>query len=185
MNNIILIGFASCGKSATALALSNATGCNCVDLDRVIESIYEKKHGRSASCREIFRSEGAQGFSELETEALTSLQEMRCSILSTGGRAPMQEQNRTLLKSMGRIVYLKCSVEVIMKRMAGKGTPASMGNSPQQISDEWERRDPVYSALADIIIVNDTQSPGETALAILNELVLDSSTSNKNKYGRD
>jgi len=179
MNNIILIGFASCGKSAAAAALSSATGCGCVDLDRVIESIYEKKHGSAASCREIFRSEGAQGFSALETEALISLQELRRSILSTGGRAPMQEQNRPLLKSMGHIVYLKCSVEVILKRMAGKGVPASMGSSPQEINEEWKRRDPVYSALADTVIINDTQSPNETALSILNELIPNSSTTNK------
>jgi shikimate kinase len=178
MNNIILTGFASCGKSAAATALSGATGCGCVDLDRVIESVYEKKYGNAASCREIFRSGGEQVFSELETEALETLSGMRSSILSTGGRAPMKEQNRTLLKSMGRIVYLKCGVEVILERMKNKGVPASMGSSLQEISEEWNRRDPVYSALADIVIVNDTQSPNETALAILSWLVPDSSTTN-------
>jgi len=179
MNNIILIGFASCGKSAAAKALSSATGCRCVDLDRIIENIYENKYGNSASCREIFHSVGSQGFNELETEALTSLQGMRNSILSTGGRTPLLEQNRALLKSMGYIVYLKCGVETIIKRMANKGVPASMGSSPQEINEEWKRRDPVYSALANIGIINDTLSPNETALAILNKVVPDSSTTNK------
>ena len=184
MNNIILIGFASCGKSATAMALSSATGCGSVDLDRVIETIYEKKHGSATSCREIFRGGGEQVFSELETEALETLCSMRSSILSTGGRTPMKEQNRKLLKSMGSVVYLKCGVETIIKRMKNKGVPASMGSSPREISEEWNRRDPVYSALADIVIVNDTQSPNETALAILSQLAPDSSTTNKNMFGR-
>ncbi|MCL2689531.1 MAG: hypothetical protein FWE57_06760 [Chitinispirillia bacterium] len=181
MNNIILIGFASCGKSAAAIALSNAAGCKCFDLDRVIENIYEKKHGSALSCRKIFQSAGSQGFNELETEAIISLSKMRSSILSTGGRAPMREENRTLFKSMGHIVYLKCGVEVILKRMADKGIPASMGNSPQGVSDEWKKREPVYSALADMVIVNDTLSPNETALAILDGLVPNSSSSNKKR----
>lgn len=168
--NIILIGFASCGKSAAAAALGNATSRNCVDLDRVIENRYQQVHGNAASCREIFRKLGAGCFTELETDALNSLRGLRSSILSTGGRAPMSGQNRSLLKSMGTVVYLKCSVNIILKRMKSKGSPASMGSTEEEISAEWNRRDPVYENLADIIIVNDTLTPDETSQAILCKL---------------
>jgi shikimate kinase len=168
--NIILIGFASSGKSATADAIHAETGRSHFDLDRVVESRHERKSGRRAGCREIFKDAGSDGFSERENDALRSLSNLRNAILSTGGRTPMCEENRALLKSMGKIIYLKCGVDTVLKRMDKKGRPASMGKSSEEIAAEWERRVPIYTDLADIIIENDTQSPEETARIILEKL---------------
>jgi len=165
--NIVLTGFASSGKSATADALYETAGYRHIDLDRVIEKIYEQRHGNRLSCREIFRAAGADGFSAIESDALRSLSGLDASVLSTGGRTPMNADNHPLLKSFGRIVYLKCSVNTILKRMRKKGAPLSIGNSPEEITAEWNRRDPVYSKLADVIIENDTKTPEETARVIL------------------
>ena len=170
MMNIVLIGFASCGKSAAAAALSGRTGLACVDLDRVIEERYERTHGRRVPCREIFRSAGADGFAALENDALSSLSDMRESILSTGGRTPMLEENRPLLKSLGRVVYLRCGVGTVLERMRGKGIPVSMGSSPEGAAAEWSRRAPVYAEVADVVIDNDTLTPEETAEAIAEKL---------------
>ncbi|MDR2577384.1 MAG: hypothetical protein LBC70_01040 [Chitinispirillales bacterium] len=168
--NTILIGFASSGKSATANAICAKTGQRHFDLDQIVESRYERKSGKRAGCREIFKDSGADGFAERENDALRSLSNMRDSVLSTGGRTPMCEDNRALLKTMGKIIYLKCGSGTVLQRMEKKGRPASMGKSAEEITAEWERRVPIYTELADIVIENDTQTPEETARIILENL---------------
>jgi shikimate kinase len=165
--NIILIGFASSGKSVTARALSKMAGFRCVDLDRVIEDAYERERGERFPCREIYRGLGADGFSTLENSALRSLSDMRKSVLSTGGRTPMYKPNQPLLQSLGRVVYLKCGVEAALSRMKRKGIPLSMGGTREGAAEEWDKRDPVYAKLADVVIENDTLTTEETARAIL------------------
>jgi shikimate kinase len=169
--NIVLIGFASSGKSVTANALCRMGGYRCVDLDRVIEDAYERGRGERLPCREIYRGLGADGFSTLENSALRSLSDMRKSVLSTGGRTPIYEPNRPLLKSLGRVVYLKCGVEAALSRMKRKGIPLSMGGTPEGAAEEWDKRDPIYAELADVIIDNSQISTKETARTILEELL--------------
>jgi shikimate kinase len=168
--NIVLIGFASSGKSVTAAALCERAGMRHVDLDRVIEERYEKGAGARTSVRQIFGEIGADGFTALENDALKSLSDIRGSVLSTGGRTPMDAENRACLKPIGKIVYLKCGLDAVMERMKNKGTPLSMGGTPEAIKEELERRDPVYAALADIVIENESLTPDETAAEILRRL---------------
>ena len=168
---IVLIGFASSGKSVTARALSKMAGLHCIDLDRVIEDAYERERGERLTCREIYRGLGADGFSIFENSALRSLSGMYNSVLSTGGRTPMYEPNRPLLKSLGRVAYLKCGVEAALSRMKRKGIPLSMGGTPEGVAEEWNKRDPVYAELADVVIDNSQISTKETARTILEELL--------------
>ncbi|MCL2183773.1 MAG: hypothetical protein FWB85_09930 [Chitinispirillia bacterium] len=168
--NIILTGFASSGKSTTAGAICGRTGRIHVDLDRAIEGRYERKHGSRASCREIFKDVGKDGWAELENDALRSLSNMRNSVLSTGGRTPLCEENRVILKSLGTVIYLKCGVGAVLQRMKRKGIPASIGSTPEEVEAEWLLRDPIYTALADMIIENEKLTPAETAIAILDRM---------------
>jgi shikimate kinase len=143
-----------------------------IDLDRVVEERYEKRTGARLSVRQIFGEIGVGGFTALENDALKSLSETRGSVLSTGGRTPMDAANRACLKSIGSIVYLKCGVNAIIDRMRKKGTPLTMGNTPEDIKKEWEKRDPIYAALADMVIDNDALAPDEAAAEILRRLSL-------------
>jgi shikimate kinase len=168
--NIVLIGFASSGKSVTAAALCGRVGMRHVDLDRVVEERYERRTGARLSVRQIFGEIGSGGFTALENDALKSLSEMRDTVLSTGGRTPMDAANRECLKSIGRIVYLRCGVGVIMERMKQKGTPLTMGSTPEEIKKEFDKRDPIYAALADIAVDNEYFTPDEAAAEIFRRL---------------
>jgi len=179
--NVILTGFASSGKSVTANALYRMAGFRCIDLDRVIEDVYERERGERLLCREVFRRLGADGFSMLENSALQTLSDMRDSVLSTGGRTPMYEPNRPLLRTLGRIVYLRCGVKAALGRMRRKGIPVSMGGTPEGVAEEWGRRDPVYMQLADMIIDNSAITPEETARAILENLSLENLSDDGNQ----
>jgi len=168
--NIVLIGFASCGKSTVAAAICGRTDMRHIDLDRVVEERYEKRTGARLPVRQIFGEIGSGGFTGLENDALKSLSEMRDSVLSTGGRTPMDAANRVCLKSIGSIVYLKCGVDTVIKRMKKKGAPLTVGSSPEEIGAELEKRDPVYAALANIVIDNESLTPDEVAEEILRRL---------------
>ncbi|MDR2694356.1 MAG: hypothetical protein LBB74_09125 [Chitinispirillales bacterium] len=170
--NIVIIGFASCGKSITATAICGLTDMRHVDLDRVVEERYGKRTGARLSVRQIFGEIGAGGFTALENDALKSLSEMRDSVLSTGGRTPMDAANRACLKSIGRIVYLRCGVDTVMERMNKKGTPLTMGSAPEDIKKEFEKRDPIYAALADITVDNEYLTPDKVAAEILKRISL-------------
>jgi shikimate kinase len=170
--NIVLIGFASSGKTATAKALRRKEGFRFVDLDRVIENRYEQQRGSRLTCREIFKEAGADGFAKLESDALLSVSHIRNAALSTGGGTPMDANNRPILRSIGRVVYLKCRADTALARMKRKGIPMSMGGTPEGVAQEWAKRDPVYTELADIVIDNDTISPDETAAAIVGKLMM-------------
>jgi len=168
--NIVIIGFASCGKSITAAALCGLTDMRHVDLDQMVEERYERRTGARLSVRQIFGEIGSGGFTALESDALKSLSEMRNSVLSTGGRTPMDAANRAYLKSIGRIVYLRCGVGAVMDRMKKKGAPLTMGSTPEDIKEEFEKRDPIYAALADIAVDNESFTPDEVAAEILRRL---------------
>jgi len=168
--NIVLIGFASCGKSTVAAALCGRADMRHIDLDRVVEERYAKRTGARLSVRQIFGEIGLGGFTGLENDALKSLSEMRDSVLSTGGRTPIDAANRVCLKSIGSIVYLKCGIDTVIGRMKKKGAPLTMGGTPEEIKAEFEKRDPIYAALANIVIDNESLTPDEAAEEILKRL---------------
>lgn len=163
--NIIFIGFASSGKTTTGIALSQCTGLTHIDLDRELESLHQKQTGESLSCREIFRKIGKIAFSGLETEALQNLESAKGVILSTGGQAPMRSENRELLKKFGLVIYLRADLPTTLERMKPKGIPLTL--SGEDMEQQWNLRDTVYTEVADIIIDNSKLDPEATAQFII------------------
>jgi shikimate kinase len=168
--NIVIVGFASCGKSTAAAALCGRAALRHVDLDRMVEERYEQRTGARLAVRQIFKEVGKGGFAALENDALKSLSGTRNLVLSAGGRTPMDTGNRALIKSLGSVVYLRCGVATVTERMKKKGAPLTMGNTPEEIKAEWEKRDPIYSAIADAVVENESLTPDETAVEILKQL---------------
>ncbi|KMQ51194.1 Shikimate kinase I [Chitinispirillum alkaliphilum] len=165
--NIILIGFASSGKTTSATVLSEITSIPHIDLDREIESLYGKKNHRKLTIREIFKEIGKEAFILLENETLQNLQGTKSRIISTGGHAPLDPQNRILLRNLGKIVYLKVGPQKLFERMSEKGLPASIRDGKEGLIREWHYRDPIYTKLSDFIIDNELLTPEETAREIL------------------
>lgn len=161
---IILIGFTSCGKSATGEALSRRLGLNFIDLDDVIIDVHEKETALHLSCREIMKKYGEEEFREFEFKALNSIKERDNIVLSTGGGAPMPFKSRDVIKELGQIVYLNPEPEIIMNRMSTKGFPAYLGENPtlDDLLIVWEERHIVYKSIANIIINNSVMSVDDT-----------------------
>ncbi len=166
--NVVLIGFASSGKTATGTALAPLLGYHHVDLDRELEHLFFERTGNTLPCREIYRTQGEEVFTDVENAALLRLEGRERIVLSTGGRAPTVARNQPILRSIGTIVYLRASLAIIESRMGAKGVPATMAG--KDLGEIWRNRDVIYSVIADYIIDNSSLDPGETARMIVEKI---------------
>jgi len=147
--NIVLIGFMGSGKSTIGIKLSYRLRRAVEDTDKLIE----KQTGRSIS--DIFSKEGEAYFRELETRLLRSLCETGTEkIFSVGGGTPVREENRSLLKQLGIVVYLRILPETVYERLKGDTTrPLLQGENPmEKIRTLMFNRKEAYESCADLII---------------------------------
>ena len=167
MDNIILIGYMGSGKSSVAKALSEKTGMALMDTDHRIE---ENENRRIS---DIFASDGETAFRDMETALLKALlNDGFKGILSTGGGMPVREENRALLKQLGKVVYLKTSVDTLTMRLTGDSSrPLLQGETAEskrkKIADMLEAREPAYMDAADAVIPTDEMTTAGLADEIL------------------
>lgn len=148
-DNLILIGFMGSGKSSVGVKLSYRLRKPVEDTDKLIE----RREGRTI--REIFAGEGEEYFRRQETELLRELVGKREGrIFSVGGGTPLREENRELLKKLGKVVYLRACPETIYARIQGDTTrPLLQCENPlQRIRELLESRSAAYEACADCIV---------------------------------
>ncbi len=114
MNRVVLIGFMGAGKTTIGEKLATALGAEFIDSDAEIV----KREGKSIP--DIFTTQGEEAFRQMETELLRELASgNEALVLSCGGGMPVRDINRTLLKKIGTVVYLKADKETIYGRVAG------------------------------------------------------------------
>ena len=113
MENIILTGFMGTGKSSVGKILAERLGYRFIDIDEMIEA------GSGLTVIEIFASHGEQHFRALETEMLKRLESERELVVSTGGGAVIDPENRRRMRSAGKVVNLFASAETIKNRLTG------------------------------------------------------------------
>lgn len=161
-DNIILIGFMGSGKSAVGRKLARDMNYRFADTDQIIEETEGMK------IKDIFEKHGEEHFRDLETKLLKSLLEKtRRTVLSTGGGMPVREENAGLLRSMGKVFYLKTSKETIIGRLHGdESRPLLKGNLDEKAERLLKSREPIYERAADITINTD----GKTIDEIINEI---------------
>lgn len=147
--NLILIGFMGSGKSSLGVKLSYRLRMPVEDTDKLIE----RREGRSVN--EIFMDDGESYFRQLETDLLRELAAKNgARIYSTGGGMPVKEENRVLLKKLGKVIYLRVSPETVYERLKGDSARPLLqcGDPLKRIRELLEEREEAYAACADIII---------------------------------
>lgn len=162
-DNVVLVGFMGAGKTTVAKELGPA-GYDSVDLDDLIV----RRCGRSIP--EIFAEEGEPFFRDRETEALRSLLGVRRTVVATGGGIVGREENWTLMRRLGLIVYLHADWPLLQSRLAGgEGRPLADSSDWPRVEALWRSRIPLYER-ADAIIETGSGTPAEVASAILRKL---------------
>ena len=147
--NIILIGFMGCGKTTVGIRLSYVLRKIIQDTDKIIEKQEDKP------IRDIFAEDGEQYFRILETKLLEKLLETAHNqIISVGGGTPLKEENRSLLKQIGTVIYLRIQPETVYERLKDDDSrPLLQGPSPlEKITEIMNQRKSVYEGVADIIV---------------------------------
>lgn len=164
--NLVLIGFMGSGKTTLGVKLSYRLRMPVEDTDKLIE----RQEGRSVN--EIFADDGEEYFRCLETELLEELGEKSGGrIYSVGGGTPVREENRRLLKRLGKVIYLKTSPETVYERLQGDSTrpllqcPDPLG----RIRQLMEERRAAYEDCADLVVDTDGTDIEDILIKIVEE----------------
>lgn len=155
MKRIVLMGFMGAGKTTVGKELAKALFCEFIDTDECIE----KEQGRKIL--NIFENDGETFFRNLETDLLKRLQKSENAfVLSVGGGMPMRVENRSLLRSIGTVIYLKTSKEEIIRRVSEDTTRPLLqgGTLEEKVTALMEAREQIYLETADKIIHTDGKS---------------------------
>ena len=163
--NYYLTGFMAAGKSTIGPILANTLGWIFFDLDKVIEK-QEKM-----TIVDLFKLKGEDYFRDIETKLLKILSQNYQSIISLGGGAIASEVNFNIIKSSGKIIYLKSSPEMAYKRLKFKKDRPSFVFDGEEEPSEEQFLDKInllldvrkkYYEQCDFIVDTDNQSVGNT-----------------------
>lgn len=137
MQNIILIGMPSSGKSTIAAALGKELGRPVYEADALIE----EEAGMDIPA--IFAAHGEDYFRKLETQVLKKLGALSGAVISTGGGSVTREENYAPLHQNGRIIWLLRDTDKLDKT----GRPVSLRSD---LNELFARREPMYARFADL-----------------------------------
>ncbi len=148
-SHIFLIGFMGSGKTSLGKFLARKLKFDFLDTDLLIE---EKE---KSSIQEIFSSKGETCFREKEHEVLLELCETnQPTIFSTGGGMPIYNDNISLMKKKGLVVFLDVPIGMLYSRLKNdikRPLLSSQENLLEFIKTSLKERMPIYSQ-ANLII---------------------------------
>jgi len=149
--HLILVGLPGVGKTTIGRAAARVLGRPFLDFDAEIE----KREGMSL--REIFRERGEEHFRELELNLSREMSVTDGMVLSPGGGWITQTDSVELLRSAGRIIYLRASPEAVARRLKRVETrPLLAGRDPVvALRELYEKRRALYESAGTVV---DTES---------------------------
>ena len=127
-DNIILIGMPASGKTTIGNALSKIlVGHTFIDTDSFIEKTFGMK------IPEIFKKHSEDYFRKLEYDTIKLVCKGSKKIISIGGGAFENPDNRLTLLNFGKVFYLKSDLDVLYYRVLNDSSRPLLNNSnPRQ-----------------------------------------------------
>ncbi|MBO6240407.1 MAG: shikimate kinase [Butyrivibrio sp.] len=159
-DNIVLIGMPASGKSTVGVILAKILGYNFIDADIVIQ----EKEGRKLS--EIIQTEGVDGFIDIENRINSEI-EAEKTIIATGGSVVYGKEAMDHYKNIGKIVYLKVSMDVLTKRLNDVKQRGVVMKDGQSLVSLYNERTPLYDKYADYTIDEKDHTMEEVVADIL------------------
>jgi shikimate kinase len=142
---ITLIGMPGCGKSCMGRAISSKLKMKNIDTDKYIE----QKTGKLL--HQIIEEVGVDEFKRIEEENLLTIN-LDNVILSTGGSAVYYDKVMKHYKTLGPVVYLYVSIDVLIERLGDFSKRGIVMKPGQTIHDLFEERTALYEKYADITV---------------------------------
>lgn len=171
------MGMRGSGKSTVGPMLAEKLACAFVDLDDVVAARLG-----SHSPIEAWQKVGEEQFRAVEAESLRAIltdPTNHVRVVALGGGTPTIPKVQTLLleaqdRRLAVIVYLRARVDTMRERLkkdAKFPRPALLGEDPiAEVETIFQRRDPLYTRLADRIVSSDDRTP-EQVLAELGRVL--------------
>ncbi len=159
-DNIVLIGMPTSGKSTVGVILAKILGYNFVDADIVIQ----EKDGRKLS--EIIEAEGIDGFIAVENKINSEIEAQK-TVIATGGSVVYGKEAMDHYKNIGKIVYLKVSMDTLTKRLSDVKQRGVVMREGQSLLALYNERTPLYEKYADYTIDEGTHTMEEVIVDIL------------------
>jgi shikimate kinase len=161
-----LIGMMGAGKTTIGRMLAELSGREFVDTDVLIQNRLGK------TIPKIFEFYGEPTFREHESSIVQSLTPGPY-VISTGGGAIMRQENWDHLSSIGELIYLQSSPEVLKERLRN-----SKRKRPLLLTENWvdtfdalfENRKTIYEK-ASVVINLDDIDVADAALKVYNTLI--------------
>jgi len=160
MENIILIGMPSSGKSTAGVLLAKRIGYDFIDCDLVIQ----KETGRLLP--ELIATYGADGFLQIEEQICSRITAER-TVIATGGSAVYGPLTMKHLKSIGKVVFLQLGAEEVERRipdLVQRGV--LMRGKIRTVQELYDEREPLYERYADVTVNCEHKNPEELVCAI-------------------
>ena len=155
MNNIVLIGMPSCGKSTVGVLLAKKLGYRFLDSDILIQ----EKCGMLL--HEIIETECLNGFLKIEGEVNRSIETDR-TVISTGGSVVYSDDAMKHLKSIGKVIYIKISYETLCMRLGDYVHRGVVMPKGYTLLDMYNERKKLYEKYADFILDEGDDSINKT-----------------------
>jgi shikimate kinase len=134
------------GKTAVGRRLATLLGKQFYDSDAEIE----RRTG--VDIRYIFEKEGEARFREREREVIADLTALDDVVVSTGGGAVVDAENRERLATSGIVIWLQASVDTQLQRTGPSRNRPLLQTADRRAVLERLRaiREPLYDAIADL-----------------------------------
>lgn len=151
VENIVLIGMPSAGKTTVGQLLAHRTGKKFTDTD----TLAEQRIGMTIA--DYYRTSGEEAFRAREQETVAEVSAVGGQIIATGGGAILRRENLTALRRNGLLVFLDRPIEQLTATV-----DRPLASDREALRRRYEERYALYRAAADVYIKNDG-SPEEAA----------------------
>jgi shikimate kinase len=138
MDNLILVGFSCSGKTTLGRNVARRLRLTFVDSDRYVEDMT----GRSIP--DIFREDGEAAFRAIEREAIARIMAEKDQVVSTGGGAFVDLENREKLRTGNLVIHLQVRPETVVDRLRN-----SKSGRPRPLLDSSDPLERVIQLMAD------------------------------------
>ena len=133
------------GVALTTIAAEKAMPL--VDLDAEIERVEGRK------IREIFAAEGEAAFRRIEKAALKRVAAGRGQVVALGGGALLDPESRSLAESTGRVVFLECPEDELLRRVSrSRDRPLLADDAAARLEELLRGRKSHYASFSERIV---------------------------------
>jgi shikimate kinase len=162
---LFLIGMMGAGKSTVGRLLARRGGFDFIDCDRELEA------RSGVSIATIFELEGEESFRRREAALIDELTQRPRTVLATGGGAILAEENRRHLRSRGLVIYLRASLDEILRRTQKDRARPLLQTADRRgrIAQLLTEREALYEEIAHVTVQSSSGNPNRLVAKLMQD----------------